>query len=292
MRFKLSVISDEVAQDLDTLIRFVEEFNLDGVEIRTLFNKRPQELVDMAGSIRTALKRHGLEVSAVASPVFKSNLDDEEEYRVHLGILRRCVELAKTLDTNVIRVFTFWRRDSLEDVLNRIAELYQEPVDIAEEEGVILAVENEPSTYAANGLKLSKFLKTVRSKVVKAVWDPGNDIWDPEGETPYPDGYGYVKDDVVHIHVKDGVRKGPSGTHEFTPVGKGEVDYKGQVKALILDGYKGYLSLETHWRPKARLKEREVLMPGGARYSSLGYEASRVCMRNLKKIIEEAVQTI
>lgn len=287
MTFKLSVISDEVSQDLNDLIVFAREFSLDGLEIRTLFNRKPQELVDLAGSIRTSLRREGLEVSAIASPVFKSSIDDEAEYKQHLKIFERCVELAKTLDTNIIRVFTFWKRDSIEQVVDRIVELYQPLIDVAKSEGVILGVENEPSTYASNGLRVSKFLGKIGSKTVKVVWDPGNDIWDPEGETPYPDGYNYVRNSVVHVHVKDGVRKGPGGSHEFTPVGEGEVNYREQLKALAFDKYKGYLSLETHWRPKAKLSEAKVLMPGGAEYSRLGFEASRICMRNLVNMLRE-----
>jgi len=287
LTFKLSVISDEVSQDLKDLIAFAREFSLDGLEIRTLFNKKPHELVELAGSIRSSLRREGLEVSAVASPVFKSNIDDEAEYRQHLNIFKRCVELAKTLDTNIIRVFTFWKRNGIERVIDKIVELYQPLMDVAKSEGVILGVENEPSTYANNGLSVSKFLGKIGSKTVKVVWDPGNDIWDPEGEIPYPDGYDYVRSYVVHVHVKDGVRKGPSGSHEFTPVGEGEVNYREQLKALAFDRYRGYLSLETHWRPKVKLDESKVLMPGGAEYSNLGLEASRICMRNLVNILKE-----
>jgi sugar phosphate isomerase/epimerase len=287
LTFKLSVISDEVSQDLRDLIAFAREFSLDGLEIRTLFNKKPHELVELASSIRSSLRREGLEVSAVASPVFKSNIDDEAEYRQHLNIFKRCVELAKTLDTDIIRVFTFWKRDSIERVVDKIVELYQPLIDVAKSEGVILGVENEPSTYASNGLRVSKFLRKIGSKTVRVVWDPGNDIWDPEGEIPYPDGYNNVRNSVVHVHVKDGVRKGPGGSHEFTPIGEGEVNYREQLKALAFDNYVGYLSLETHWRPKVKLDESKVLMPGGAEYSNLGLEASRICMRNLLNILRE-----
>jgi sugar phosphate isomerase/epimerase len=287
LTFKLSVISDEVSQDLRDLIAFAREFSLDGLEIRTLFNKKPHELVELASSIRSSLRREGLEVSAVASPVFKSNIDDEAEYRQHLNIFKRCVELAKTLDTDIIRVFTFWKRDSIERVVDKIVELYQPLIDVAKSEGVILGVENEPSTYASNGLRVSKFLRKIGSKTVRVVWDPGNDIWDPEGEIPYPDGYNNVRNSVVHVHVKDGVRKGPGGSHEFTPIGEGEVNYREQLKALAFDNYVGYLSLETHWRPKVKLDESKVLMPGGAEYSNLGLEASRICMRNLVNILRE-----
>ena len=288
---KLSVISDEVSQDLERVAKFAERMGLDGVEIRTAWNMKPQELVERAGEIRAILSRYGLEVSAIASPFFKADIDDPREYEEHLEILRRCAELAKSLDTEIIRGFTFWWKGPIEENIDRILEKFQEPLEIVESEGVILAIENEPSTFVRNGRELAFFLDRVRSDRVKALWDPGNDIWDPTGEVPYPDGYSYVRGRVVHVHVKDGKRIG-KGKCEFTPVGEGEVDYRGQIRALIEDGFRGYLSLETHWRPKKKLSEEEVLKPGGTAYSELGEEASEICMRNLKRIVEEVLSSL
>ena len=35
--FRLSVITDEVSQDLKTVVSFAKEYGLDGVEVRTLW---------------------------------------------------------------------------------------------------------------------------------------------------------------------------------------------------------------------------------------------------------------
>jgi len=289
--FKLSVISDEVSQDFERVAKFAKRMELDGIEIRTVWNLKPQELVKRLGDLKKILKEYDLEVSAIASPFFKANIDDPKEYEEHIEILKRCIELAKSLDTNIIRGFTFWWKGPIEENIERILEKFQKPLEMIESEGVILGVENEPSTFVRNGKELAFFLSKLKSKNVKALWDPGNDIWDPTGEVPYPDGYSYVRNKVVHVHVKDGKRLG-KGECEFTPVGEGEVDYRGQLKALVEDGYRGYLSLETHWRPKKKLAEEEVLRPGGAAYSELGEEASEICMKNLKRIIEEVLESI
>jgi sugar phosphate isomerase/epimerase len=287
---KLSVITDEVSQDLSKVVKFAVEHGFDGVEVRTLWNLRPHDLVEKSGEIRRELAGAGLSVSAIASPVFKCSLESDREVEDHLRILKRCIELAKALDTRIVRVFTFWRSGSLDERLEAVLERFAPAVDIAGDEGVILAVENEPSTHVNNGRRLRQFLEAVgKPSVVRGVWDPGNDVWDPEGERPYPDGYSYVRGLFVHVHVKDG-RRTEVG-HEFVPVGEGEVGWLEQVRALVRDGYSGYLSLETHWRPK-QLPRELVEMPGGAAYSEAGEYASSVCARNLKSIVARALAEV
>ena len=283
--FKLSVMTDEVSQDLEVVARFAKRFNMNGVEIRSLWGKNPQDLTGRADEIKQALSLYELDVSAIASPFFKADIDSETEYREHLGILEKCIELAKTLDTNLIRGFTFWKKEGVSGYLERIIDKYQKPLEIIEAEGIVLGIENEPSTFIGNGRQLEMFLSRLGSKHVKAIWDPGNDIFDPSGEIPYPDGYGYVKDWIVHIHIKDGVRRGETGKPESVPFGEGEVDYYNQLAALQKDCYTDYLSLETHWRPTRMLAEEIVQRPGGEEFSRFGEEASEICLRNLTKML-------
>jgi sugar phosphate isomerase/epimerase len=42
------------------------------------------------------------------------------------------------------------------------------------------------------------------------------------------------------------VRK-PDGSYEWAAMGRGIIDYVGQFRALVQDGYHGAMSLETHW---------------------------------------------
>lgn len=99
------------------------------------------------------------------------------------------------------------------------------------------------------------------------------------------DGYRYVRKWIIHVHIKDGVRRGRETKPEWTLVGEGEVAYKEQFKALKEDGYEGYLSLETHRRPKRKLPEEIVMRPGGKEFSYGAEEASEICMRNLLRIL-------
>jgi len=282
--FKLSVISDEVSQDLIRVAEFARKFELDAIEIRTVWNKPPHQLLDHVNEMLSILSRYGLKVCSIASPFFKCDIDNREEYLFHLDILRRCCELARKLEVDIIRGFTFWRKGRYEDYEPRIIELFQKPLEIIEDEGVFLAIENEPSTFTTNGRLVSMIIEKLGSKYVKAVWDPGNDIGDPYGEKPFPEGYSYVKRHIIHVHIKDA--KKIDGEVVPVPVGEGDVDFRGQFKALRDDRYKGYLSLETHWRPRKRLTEEQVTRPGGEAFSEAGEEASEICMRNLISIIE------
>jgi sugar phosphate isomerase/epimerase len=285
--FKLSVITDEVSQDLEVASKFAESFNLRGIEIRNIWGKPPQNLFGEVNRIKRILAKHDLEVSSISSPFFKADLNNHAECTKHLEILKECIKLANKLETKIIRCFTFWRNGSLEEHIDEIIEKYQKPLEIVEAEGIVLGIENEPSTFVGNGRELKQFLNRIGSKNVKAVWDPGNDVWDPFREVPYPEGYSHVRGKIIHVHLKDGIRNRENGSHQFVAFGEGEVDYVGQLKALKNDGYTGYLSLETHWRLKKQLPTHLLVKPGGEDFSFLGEESSKICMKNLKDMLCE-----
>jgi len=118
----------------------------------------------------------------------------------------------------------------------------------------------------ATGAETARVLGSVPHPNLKMVWDPANAF--VAGEEPYPDGYRLIPvDRIAHVHAKDCVRK--NGGTAWAELGTGVVDWKGQIDALVRDGYRGWISLETHW--------------GGPSGDKL--EASRICGRNLRKLV-------
>jgi sugar phosphate isomerase/epimerase len=285
---KLAVFTDEVSQDLDRAVKLATRFGLDGVEIRSVWNKPVQHLsAEELARIKRTLEAHRLRVCAIASPVFKCELDDEPAQRDHVDYLRSCIRIAKEFDTNIIRLFTFWKRGPSKPVWQRIKRQFRPAVPIAEDAGVILGLENEASTYVATAAEAKQFITEIGSPVVKVVWDPCNEVYAGEGITPYPDAYELVAPWVVHLHVKDARRDPTSSEAQVMPVGEGAVDWKGQLRELIARKYDGFASLETHWRPQA-LTEEQMNRPGGESFSEAGEYASQVCMENLLEILGEA----
>ena len=103
---------------------------------------------------------------------------------------------------------------------------------------------------------------------MRACWDPGNAMF--AGENPYPEGYEAVRPFVAHVHVKDAVT-GPDGNPKWSVVGEGAIDYGAHFDALRRDGYPGWISLETHYRPEGGTPE----------------EGSRACLAGLRRFIRD-----
>jgi glucosamine-6-phosphate deaminase len=285
-----SVITDEISQDFGEAATLAAESGLEAVEIRSVWEKGPHELDDVdINKIRAILARYGLNVSAISAPVFKCNMDDPGEIEEHFGILKRCVRLAKALDARYIRGFTFWVKRDFEAALPGIISILKRAVPILERENIIMVLETEPSVYAGDARTLVQVLRGVDSPWIRALWDPGNDIFDPGGEIPYPNGYRTIRPYMVHMHLKD-ARLNEEGKPECVAVGEGAVGFEAHFKELLADGYDGYVSLETHYRKKRALDEALQRRPGGSAFSDGAREATEECLIGWEKIINRIVK--
>src|SRR6266446_1569783 len=74
-RFKLSVITDEISQDLGHALEIAsKEFGLGFVEMRTLWNKNIINLDQKEiTEAQRLLQKYGLQVTDIASPLFKTD---------------------------------------------------------------------------------------------------------------------------------------------------------------------------------------------------------------------------
>jgi len=285
--FKIGVMTDEISQDFELAMKVVTEYGLQTVEIRSVWSKPPQTLDDQdLARIKAILAPTGVSVSCIASPFYKCNLDDEPAHQQHLEILRRCINLGQELGTNLVRGFTFWNTGRTDAVWDIILAKFEQPLAILEASDAILAIENEASCSVSTAALLDRFLTELNHPQLKAVWDPGNEVFADGGERPYPEAYERVKRHMVHCHLKDAVRDPETGKAHCTRVGEGSVDYPGQLRALLASDYQGSVSLETHWRPK-QLTEDQINRPGGATFSESGEYASRVCLDSLLRMVRE-----
>ena len=90
--FSIAVISDEVSQDLDTVINFAQEFNIDGIEIRTIWDKSPQDLDDNEiARIRDKIGEANLKIFGIAAPFYKCSIDDNISCENHIEILKKSI---------------------------------------------------------------------------------------------------------------------------------------------------------------------------------------------------------
>lgn len=293
---QLAAITDEISQDFEHALDVLLEYGATGAELRGLWGTNIADLSDeQALRARNALKDRGLKAACLSTPFYKCDLivdapdASDVERKLHLAtprgldqqieLLRRCIRLAHSFDTRLIRVFTFWRKEALTPAIEaQIVGAYQEPLRLAEQEGVTLVLENEHACYIGTGEEAARIAASVNSPFLKICWDPGNAFC--ADEIPYPDGYEAVIPWLAHVHVKDG-RMVQTPDHGLQPrmclIGEGEIDYAGQFAALKQLGYKGYVSLETHYVP-----------PAGSGPDGKGTpeDGSRPCLAALRKLID------
>jgi len=285
----LTILSDEISQDLPEIIQFTRDFGLPGIELRSVFGRAFKDLTpDDIAAVRRAADREGWRIFGCASPVFKCELDDAEAVEAHVEIFRRSVAVARELGCDLVRVFTFLRRpgDENGERIPRIAGQLKRLEGIAADAGVRIGVENEHSCAIATAAELRALFAQVQGAHVGIVWDPCNVLYLPETPPEKPETFAALAPRVFHIHAKDAVRSpAPGGAHATAmPVGVGDVGWRGHLAAIRRSGYRGMLSLETHWRGE-QLDEKMLHLPAGYAFSRGGIEASRTCLRNLQALL-------
>jgi sugar phosphate isomerase/epimerase len=280
--FPIAAITDEFSQDLETAVRTMAEIGMTGAELRMLFGKNIIDLsnleLDRASEI---VARHGLEIVSIASPLLKCVLPNSPEVDARFQqdvfaathtfedqprLADRALDIAERTGARIVRVFSYWRAVQPDACFERVARVLEHLAAQAALHGRTIGIENEHACNIATGAETARLLEAAAHPNLKVVWDPANAY--VSGETPFPDGYRRLPvERIVHVHAKDCRVEGHRPI--WCALGEGGIDWKGQIRALADDGYKGWISLETHWQG-----------PRGDKH-----EASVICGRNLKALV-------
>ncbi len=250
---RLSVITDEISQNLDLALGVCADLGIRTVELRAVggTNIVSHDLGSLQ-RIKSTLADGDFDVCAISSPFLKCHLYDggaprgamhsatpasrEEQW----GILESSLRVARLLGAPVVRAFSFWRAEKPEEVREEVADVLSEAARRAESAGLVLGLENEHICNIGTGIEAGWVLGRITSPSLGVIWDPGNEAM--LGSRPFPDGYGHIRGRIAHVHLKDVDVEG-----NWVRVGAGVIDYPGQLRALAEDGYAGVLSLETHY---------------------------------------------
>ncbi len=272
MPFTIAALTDEISDDFQEAVDIALEWGIQHIELHNVWGKNICGASDAEISrVLRIVRENGLTVVAIDSLTLRADLDDDEEYARHMEHLKRSIELTRLFDARMARLFSFWKRDDLDNeaTWERIFEKMELPIRIAEAEGATLGFENVSSGNIGTSGEIERLLERFPSPALQLIWDPGNAY--AAGDTRSAlEGYEAVRERVVNVHIKDAAFV--KGKRVWLPVGEGEVEYPPFLAALARDGYEGVLSLETHFRP-----------PSGNRA-----EGSRAALDGLLAAIAEA----
>lgn len=211
----ISAFADEHSPDLPGQIAALQSFGLSYMELRFLNGKNVADLTGKeALEVKQALDAGGIRVSAVGSPLGKINLADD--FAAHLEKAKQVFETAGILETDKIRMFSFYlhagksRAECRGEVLDKLGAM----LDLADTFGVKLCHENEAAIYGETPAQCRDILDTFGGRL-RAVFDMGN--FTLEGCKPWPDGYELLKHYIEYFHIKDGLAAGA-----IVPAGCGE----------------------------------------------------------------------
>ena len=260
--FPIAAITDEFStDDLDAALDAMAEVGMTGAELRVIGGRNILDLSDdEVSNARARVESHGMRVVSIASPLLKCVLPDgpaiDQRFQQDVfgsaysfedqpRLTRRAFEVAGLAGAGLIRVFSYWRTVDPSSVSGRVAEALTGLADQALEHGVVIGLENEHACNVGTGAEAARMLAAVDHPALKLIWDPANAF--VLGETPYPAGYARLPvGRIAHVHAKDCVMSGL--TPVWGPLGEMALDWRGQIAALVRDGYRGAISLETHWR--------------------------------------------
>lgn len=278
--FLLSIITDEISQDPEVAFSLAKEFGFDGVELRSVWDTPVEQLPEeKMVALADRIKQCGLQVSAIASSFLKDDWGNDDRAKFD-----RLVKACHILDCTKVRGFSFWAAEDYTD--QKFADYLAAYDALLEKEGLTLMLENDPAVNLNTGNALARFFSAHKLGNIGILWDPGNDIYTcGDAVKPYPDEYEEVRPFVRHVHIKDAVHK--NGEPVGVALGDGWMDFPGQFKALIADGYTGWVTLEPHFRLEGEIDEELLKRPGGAAFSEGGYMPSKISMERLNEMLNE-----
>lgn len=280
---KISIVTDEISADLETALELSKDWGVDAVELRGVGRHRYPAVDDLWQTrVPELIRESGLQVAALSpglfkipfprppgtdtrilrwedATVFEQSRKAEARVRYHLEtLLPASILAAQQLGAKTIICFSFDRGagvSSQEPIPLEVIDVLKEAANQVQGAGLTLAIEVEHICWGHNGRRTAEIVEKVGNPVLGINWDPANAYRAGE-DTPYPDDYSAVRDLVRHVHFKDARTDAQTGERYFDV--EGDIDWPGQIKALIEDGYDGFISVETHARPKVKMAQRSL----------------------------------
>jgi sugar phosphate isomerase/epimerase len=236
----LSGFADEISSDLNLQLEVVSRLGIGYIELRGVWDKNVLALSDdEVKQVKEALGNHGIQVSAIGSPIGKIKIDDP--FEPHQRAFERAIELAEFLGAPYVRIFSFFVPEGQADAYRpQVVERLGVLLEMAKGHPVVLLHENERHIYGDIPRRCRDLHDTLASPQFRMTFDPANFVLC--GVRPFTDGYDLLKDQITYLHIKDALIEG----HRIVPAGQGDGQVRELLSALKESGFQGFASLEPH----------------------------------------------
>lgn len=237
--FRVSCFADEISSDLREQIEVMNKNNVKYVALRSVWDKNVLDLNDNElDTVKEGLLSNGIRVSSLGSPIGK--VDIKDDFGKHLNRFERAVETALKMESQYIRIFSFYmKEEELDHYEETVIDRMKQMLEISKKNNLVLLHENEADIYGETSGRCLKLFNALYNTGFKAVFDPSNFV--VAGEDVFNVSFRKLKEHVEYIHVKDSLK----GTGEIVVAGYGD----GRIRE-IFDELRNkedmFVSLEPH----------------------------------------------
>jgi len=225
--------------------KLAKKCGFDGIE------GSPMEDLDAAWELGRLARQAGVPIHSIVRGGWDAPFSDPDPKVIDKGLatMETALRSAKALgaDTVLLVPAIVNENVSYAQAYKRSQRHIKKVLPLAEEIGVVIAVENVWNKFLLSPLEFARYVDEFESPWLKAYFDIGNVIL-----------FGYSQDwirtlgrRIVKIHLKDFKRRG----YEWTNLLDGDVNWPEVRRALDEIGYDGYLTTELRGGDEAYLTD-------------------------------------
>jgi sugar phosphate isomerase/epimerase len=244
---RIGIVTDEISSNVREAIELGVSWGIMDYELRVVGDMRVPAITPAAVDELLKLKANfGIRYTALSPGTCKGTIDDAAKLEQEFNeTMPATFAMAKKLAVPLVIIFGFQRLPRQSDTLEtNVVAAFRRLATAAAKENLRLAIENEPGFWCDSGRNTARIIAAVNSPFLRANWDPANASG--TDEIPYPAGYEAIKKWIVNVHVKD-TSKG--ALLACVPIGEGNIDWEGQIQALVQDRLVEHVTIETHCLP-------------------------------------------
>jgi hexulose-6-phosphate isomerase len=225
--------------------KLAKECGFEGIE------GSPMENLDAARNLGRLAREAGVPIHSIVYGGWGAPFSDPDPKVIENGLagMETALRSAKALGADTVLLVPAIVNENVGygDAYKRSQEHIRKLLPLAEQLGIVIAVENVWNKFLLSPLEFARYVDEFDSPWLKAYFDVGNVIL-----------FGYSQDwirtlgkRIVKIHLKDFKRKG----YQWTNLLEGDVNWKQVRLALEEVGYDGFLTPELSGGDKAYLTD-------------------------------------